>query len=328
MKPKRKLTIRRRVYKNLYRNGRRRAAHTNSAEQREGDLANEELPAGFSAATALQDLPVTLQFPLGTFDQQFERREDEQNAARRVTIIQAIPEETEERCEIQEVAEEVKSVYSGYVPTALLRRPTPSVAGELPTLRGLVKEKLPPLNEYLQKKSGRYYKKGVPKEKVEVPLAPVVVPPPEVPSNRLKRSTIPPNPGFNRAAPTYPQHRAEQRFRKRFHHEQQDKEEYEKEVKRRQIERKRRHRENRDNGPNGREVARREAERERRHRAELNKDPTFPDEIVAAPKGPIGKIPQETDTAVFKAPRPPPRLRRVKEDDAISLCCSTDDIAE
>ena len=230
------MKIRRRVYKNLYRNGRRRAAHTNSAEQREGDLANEELPADFSAATALKDLPVTLQFPSGTFDKQFERREDEQNAARIMTIEHAVPKETEERCEIQ-VPEEAKSVYSGYVPTALLRRPTPSVAGELPNLKALVKGKFPPLNEYLLKKSGRYYKKGVLKEKVAVPLAPVVVPPPEVPLNRLKRSPIPPNPGFKRAAPpTYPQHRAKQRFRKRFHQQHQDKEKYEKEVRRRQIE--------------------------------------------------------------------------------------------
>ena len=94
IKPKRKLTILRRVYKNLYRNGRRRAAHTNSAEQQEGDWANEELPAGFSVATALEE-PVTLQLPSGTSDKQFERREDEQNASRIVTIEHAVPEESE-----------------------------------------------------------------------------------------------------------------------------------------------------------------------------------------------------------------------------------------
>ena len=68
------------------------------------------MPADFSAATALKDLPVTLQFPSGTFDKQFERRKDEQNASRIVTIEHKVPEETKEQYEIQEVAEEAKSV--------------------------------------------------------------------------------------------------------------------------------------------------------------------------------------------------------------------------
>ena len=74
-----------------------------------GNWANEELPAGFSVATALEE-PVTLQFPSGTFDKQFERRKDEQNASRIVTIEHKVPEETKEQYEIQEVAEEAKSV--------------------------------------------------------------------------------------------------------------------------------------------------------------------------------------------------------------------------
>ena len=42
------------------------------------------------------------------------------------------------------------------------------------------------------------------------------------------------------------------------------------------------------------------------------KGPTFLDEIVAAPKGHIGKISKETNTTVFMAPRPPQRLNRGK----------------
>ena len=37
VKPKRTLTLRRRAYKNLYRNSRRPATHANSAEQKEDD---------------------------------------------------------------------------------------------------------------------------------------------------------------------------------------------------------------------------------------------------------------------------------------------------
>ena len=107
---------------------------------------------------------------------------------------------------------------------------------------------MPPLNEYLQKKSGRYYKKGVPKEKV-VPLASVVVPP----LNQCKRSMdsmdIPWRISTTSGLAEFPEKIPSATTRK--------KEEYEKVVKCRQIERERRHRENRDNGPNRRELERR-----------------------------------------------------------------------
>ncbi len=71
--------------------------------------------------------------------------------------------------------EDDRTEYSGYVPQALVTKPTSSALGELPTLEHLVKGSLPPLDKELRQKSDYYYKERVPEENVTVPLPPVAI---------------------------------------------------------------------------------------------------------------------------------------------------------
>ncbi len=313
------LTIKRRAYKNLYRNRRRRAVHSNSAEQQEGDIANGELPAGYSAEAAV-DTSVTITFPPEAFVKQFEREEVDV-ADQEPNKLEATEEAIIDGPVIKDT-DDAASLYSGYLPATLLRRPTPSVIGELPALAKLVQDHLPSISGHLKKKSGVYYKTKVPNEKVEVPLPPVSVQRPEEFIERFKKGRIPPRRNFYEAPPTYRQHRAEQHYIQRYRQRrQEDEKEYEKEVARRRAERERRH--HRENiVTSRREAERRRAERERRQRTDKSNDPALPDELVAAPKIPA----EDSSTAVIEtasgATRQP-RYHRDKEDDAISLCVSS-----
>ena len=313
VKPKRTLTLRRRAYKNLYRNSRRRATHANSAEQKEGDQANDELPAGFSAESAADISPTTLHFPPGAFENQFDRGDGQGGELEAETY--GGPEEP---TDVDDHVVDARSIYSGYLPVALLRKPTPSVIGELPALARLVKEKLPSLSSHLKKKSGVYYKEKIPVKKLTVNLPPLATRQPDF-LTRFKRGRIPLKPGFYQAPPTYPQHRIEKKAVERHRlRRTQESQEYREEVERRRIERERRHREQNGNGPDQREVERRRAERERRHQADKLKRPSLPPEIIAAPKDLTKNTTPEEEAPTFKIPRPPLEYQE-KEDDTVSL---------
>ena len=318
-KKKRVLTIKRRAYKNLYRNRRRRAVHSNSAEQQEGDIANEELPAGFSAE-ATADISVTLNFPPEAFEKQFEREEGDV-ADQEPDKLENKEEATIDGPVIKDI-DDAASFYSGYLPAALLRRPTPSVIGELPALAKLVQDHLPSISDHLKKKSSVYYKTRVPNEKVEISLPTVSPQRPEEFIERFKKRKIPLRRNFYEAPPTYRQHRAEQRYIQRYRQKRQEVEkEYEKEVARRRAERERRH--HRENiVTSRREAERRREERERRQRTGKSNDPALPDELVAAPKIPAEDTSPAVIASTSGATRQP-RAHRDKEDDAISLCASS-----
>jgi hypothetical protein len=80
--------------------------------------------------------------------------------------------------ESEEQTDEVVSIYSGYTPHSLLKKPTPSILGDLPPLVSLDKSVLPPLDNLLKKNSNQNYRKGIERTRVNVPIPPLVLPPP------------------------------------------------------------------------------------------------------------------------------------------------------
>ncbi len=222
-------------------------------------------------------------------------KENESESEEEEQVIKCTEKETAVEIEAENCQEHARTEYRGYVPHALVSKPTSPALGELPTLEHLVKGSLPPLNKELQQRSEYYYKERVPEENITVSLPPLAIPPREDFLTRFKRGAKLLRPDYYKRTP---QQYSEDQF-KRF-------------LSRRWPQWVDRYNDVKEN-------ARRRAEKERREEVERRNEPGLPAEIIATPKPPIA--PTQTGPV-----RKEPRRHRAAEQKFVER--SSDDSSE